>query len=46
MLPVNDNSFGICSKENDLGVIFAASLINKSPLEPLNDQQLPGCIEP
>jgi hypothetical protein len=44
--PVNDNSFGICSSENDLGIILAASLMNRSAFDPLNAQQLPGCTEP
>jgi len=40
--PVSESSFGICSNENDVGVILAASLIKTSPLDPLKAQQLPG----
>lgn len=45
MVPVSESSLGICSSEKDVGVILAASLMNKSALDPLNDQQLPGWIE-
>ena len=44
--PVMDNSFGMCSIENESGAISAASLMNKSALDPLNDQKLPGCMGP
>ena len=40
--PVIESSFGMCSMENDFGVILAANLMNKSALDPLNAQQLPG----
>lgn len=43
--PVRESSFGMCSIENEVGVILAASLTNRSALAPLNDQQFPGCIE-
>jgi hypothetical protein len=36
----------MCSSENDFGVILAANLMKRLPFEPLNDQQLPGCIDP
>lgn len=39
---VGDSSFGICSTENDVGLITAANFMNTSPLLPLNAQQLPG----
>ncbi|RNA00011.1 hypothetical protein BpHYR1_013513 [Brachionus plicatilis] len=44
--PVRDNSLGMCSSENELGLILAASLMKRSALAPLKAQQLPGCIEP
>lgn len=42
--PVMDNSLGMCSIEKAVGLILAANLINRSALEPLNAQQLPGWI--
>ncbi len=37
---------GICSIENDLGVMRTANLMNTSALSPLNAQQLLGLIGP
>ncbi len=40
-----DNSIGICSTENDFGLIIAANLMKTTPFDPLNAQQFPGCIK-
>lgn len=44
-LPVSESSFGMCSIENDVGVIFAASLMYKHALWPRKAQQFPGSNE-
>ena len=45
-MPSNEISLGICSIEKDDGVTKFANLMKSFPLEPSNDQQLPGCIGP
>lgn len=42
MFPVGDKVLGMCSKQNDVGLILRDNRITRYPWEPLNAQQLPG----